>query len=48
MTTENKQLTEIVKLFVAMLQRNPFQTFQVIEKRVLLVDREPKEQREFF
>jgi hypothetical protein len=48
MTTENKQLTEIVKLFVAMLQRNAFQTFQVIEKRVLLVDREPKEHREFF
>ena len=48
MTTENKQLTEIVKLFVAMLQRNTYQTLQVIEKRVLLVDREPKEQREFF
>jgi hypothetical protein len=27
MTTKNKQLTEIVKLFVAMLQRIPFQTF---------------------
>ena len=31
MTTENKQLSEIVKLFVAMLQRNAYQTFQVIE-----------------
>ena len=47
-TTENKHLTEIVKLFVAMLQRNPNQTFKVIEKRILLQDREPKAQREFF
>jgi len=48
MTSENKQLIELTKLYTQMLYKNSTQAFKLIEKRILLKDREAKEQREFF
>jgi UDP-galactopyranose mutase len=48
MTTDNKQLIDIVKQFTQMLHKNSYQTFQLVEKRILKMHCEVKDQREFF
>ncbi len=48
MTTENKHLIDIVKQYMTMLQKNSYQAFQLIERRILMLDKPAKEQREFF
>jgi hypothetical protein len=43
MTTENKHLIDIVKQYMSMLQKNSYQAFQLIERRILMLDKPAKE-----
>jgi hypothetical protein len=48
MTTENKQLIDIVKQLTQMLHKNSYKAFEFIDRRILKKDSEIKDQREFF
>ena len=48
MTSENKNLIDITKLYIRMLQLNNNQTMRLIDKKFLMKEAEAKDEKEFF